>query len=140
MVEMEKRKVAAELIRDFAAAQLSNDEFDEQYPNSEDRAIQSIGSVLWLSWDDRFTHWLEGRYQLTDQQKALFERCIAFLQTELEYMGPLIGASVLDSVKGAWKRFVGDQHRVLTEGSLKDPYWPFSSQEQYRQHCPKAIT
>ncbi len=133
MVDMEQRRVAAELIRKFAAGQLTNDEFDEQYPHSEDKAIQTIGNVLWLSWDDRFTHRLEGRYQLTDQQKALFERCMAFLETELEYTGPLAGRSVLDSVKGAWKRLVGEQQRVLTEGSLKDPWWPFVSDKQHRK-------
>jgi hypothetical protein len=139
MVDTEKRRAAAELIREFAVGQLTNDEFDEQYPRSEDKAIQTIGNVLWLSWDDRFTHRLEGRYQLTDQQKAVFERCMAFLQTELEYTGPSAGTSVLDSVKGAWKRLVGEQQRVLTEGSLKDPWWPFASEEQYRQHGPSVV-
>jgi hypothetical protein len=140
MVDIKSRIAAAELVREFAAGQLTNDEFDEQYPHSEDRAIQTIGNVLWLSWDDRFTHRLEGRYQPTDQQKAVFERCMAFLRTELEYTGPSPGASVLDAVKGVWKRLVGEEQRALIEGSLKDPWWPFSSEEQYRQHSPKVAS
>ena len=140
MVDTKNRIVAAELVREFAAGQLTNDDFDEQYPRSEDRAIQNIGNVLWLSWDDRFTHRLEGEYQLTDQQRALFERCIAFLQTELEYTGPSVGGSVLDAAKGAWKRLVGKEQRILIEGSLDAPWWPFATEEQYRQHGPKAVT
>jgi hypothetical protein len=96
--------------------------------------------VLWLSWDDRFTHRLEGEYQLTDQQKSLFNRCVAFLQTELEYTGPLSGSSVLKAAKGAWKRLAGKEQRVVVQGSLKSPWWPFSSEEQYRQHNPKVAS
>ena len=140
MVDMKNRRAAADLIREFAAEKLTNDEFDEQYPQSEDRAVQAIGNVLWLSWDDRFTHRLEGRYQLTDQQKAAYERCVAFLQTELEYTGPSTGTSVLNAVKGAWKRLVGEGERVLIEGSLKDPWWPFASEEQYRQHSSQVAS
>ena len=140
MVDMKSRRAAADLMQEFAAGKLTNDEFDERYPQSEDRAVQTIGNVLWLSWDDRFTHRLEGRYQLTDQQKAVYERCMAFLQTELEYTGPSAGASVLNAVKGAWKRLVGEGERVLIEGSLKDPWWPFASEEQYRQHSSQVAS
>jgi hypothetical protein len=119
MVDMKSRVSAANLIKEFAAGRLTNDEFDEQYPDSEDRGAQTIGQVLWLSWDDRFTHRLEVEYQHTDQQKALFYRCIAFLQTELEYTGPSPGGSVLDAAKGAWKRLVGKEQRVVVQGSLE---------------------
>ncbi len=65
---------------------------------------------------------------------------MAFLQTELEYTGPSAGASVLNAVKGAWKRLVGEGERVLIEGSLKDPWWPFASEEQYRQHSSQVAS
>ena len=71
MVDTKSRTSAANLICEFAAGRLAIDEFDEQYPGSEDRAIRTIGYVL-LSWDDRFTHALQEKYQPTDRQKALF--------------------------------------------------------------------
>lgn len=137
MVDMKSRGLAANLIREFAAGRLTNDEFDEQYPESEDRGVQTIGQVLWLSWDDRFTHRLEGEHQLTDQQKALFDRCIAFFQTELEYVGPSPGGSVLGVAKGAWKRLLGKEQPVVVQGSLESAWWPFATEDQYRQHGSK---
>lgn len=140
MVDMKSRESAANLITEFAAGRITNDEFDEQYPESEDRGVQTIGRVLWLSWDDRFTHRLEGEYQLTDQQKALFDRCRAFLQTELEYIGPSPGGSVLGAAKGAWKRLVGNEQRVVVRGSLESPWWPFATEDQYRQYSSKMAS
>ena len=39
---------------------------------------------------DRHTHKLTGRHELNPEQKALFERCVAFLDSDLEYEWPAI--------------------------------------------------
>jgi hypothetical protein len=138
MVDMKSRMVAAELIEEFATGRITNDEFDEQYPRSDDRAVQTIGNSMWFFWDDRFTHRLEGKFELTDQQRDLFARFIAFLQTDLEYTGPVVGASVLDRLKSSWKRIVGKEELPSARGDASDPWWPFSSEEQYKRYVPNV--
>ena len=68
MVDTKSRKSAANVISELAAGHLAIDEFDEQYPGSEDRAIRTIGYVL-LSWDDRFTHALQKNISLRIDRK-----------------------------------------------------------------------
>lgn len=136
MVDTKSRKSAANVISELAAGHLAIDEFDEQYPGSEDRAIRTIGYVL-LSWDDRFTHALQEKYQPTDRQKALFDRCVIFLQTELEYTGPLAEGSAVRAAKNAWKRLMGKEQHIVVQGSLESPWWPFATEEQYRRYTPK---
>jgi hypothetical protein len=140
MLDVESRKIAVELVRKLAGGQLTNDEFDNQYPRSNDRAIITIWGFLWFCWDDRFTHKLEGEYRLTQEKIATVERCIAFLQTDLDYLGPSIGKGALDATVSMWRRFVGKENKIVIQGALDDPWWPFATEEQFRQYCQHEAT
>jgi hypothetical protein len=92
MVNREKRDLARRLIEKLLACEITNDEFSEHYPSPEknDQAVGAIYDALWGFWDDRHTHKLEGKYSLDPKARALFARCIAFLDSELEYEFPAI--------------------------------------------------
>lgn len=137
MVDAKSRAKAAKLIREFLDGQITNDEFDEQYPRSQDPALQNIWQCLWVFWSDLETHRLEREHALGSQQQALFERCIAFLHTDLEYIGPAVRVDFFAWLKRGWQ----ETKTALTgqpSNSPENPWWPFASEEQYRQHSPKV--
>lgn len=139
MVDTNSRATASELISKFAEGVLTNDEFDDQYPQSKDRAVQVVRDRLWFFWDDLKTHRLEGDYQLDAASKELLSRCIRFLGTNLEYTGPMIGGTLLSGITKTWRGLFSTADRSESDGDVNAPWWPFSSEEQYRQHSPAAI-
>jgi hypothetical protein len=92
MVNREKRVLAANLIRRFLEGQITNDWFANNYPSGvkDDAAIGAIYKRLWFFWDDLHEHKVEGKRQLSPEGRALFNRCIAFLDSDLEYEWPAI--------------------------------------------------
>jgi hypothetical protein len=90
MVKREKRDLARRLVEKFLAGEITNDDFVNDYPcrEKEDRVIAAIYDRLWGFWDDRRTHTLTGKYALNPEARALFEHCIAFLNSDLEYEWP----------------------------------------------------
>ena len=89
MVNREKRKVAAGLIDGLISGRITNDDFDAAFPrDKDDHALAAIYERLWFHWDDRRTHPLTGKDALDEPTRALFERCGAFLNSNLEYEWP----------------------------------------------------
>jgi len=90
MINREKRDIARRLVEKFLAAEITNDDFVNDYPcrEKDDRVIVAIYERLWGFWDDRRTHTLTGKHDLNPEARALFERCIAFLNSDLEYEWP----------------------------------------------------
>jgi hypothetical protein len=90
MVNRAKRKIASDLIERLLAGEITNDDFDAAFPrDKDDPALGAIYERLWFYWDDRRTHTLTGKDALDDAARALFERCRAFLDSDLEYEWPL---------------------------------------------------
>jgi|ERR1700680_219044 len=96
MVNREKRDTARALIRGLASGDLTNEDFENEYPrDSTDRALRAIYQRLWFYWDDLKTHKLTDRYALSEDAAKLFSRSSAFLATDLEYEWPSVGPSAL---------------------------------------------
>jgi hypothetical protein len=133
MVNREKRDLARRLVEKFLVCEITNDDFDAHYPSREkdDRAVGAIYEALWGFWDDRHTHKLEGKYALDPKARALFERCIAFLDSDLEYEWPPIQRVSLSSGllrmlglhKIADKKANGWTEKMNRFGRLE--VWPF---------------
>lgn len=90
MVNRGKRDLARHLVEKFLAGEITNDDLVNDYPcrEKDDRVIVAIYDRLWGFWDDRHTHKLTGKHELTPEARALFERCIVFLNSDLEYEWP----------------------------------------------------
>lgn len=89
MVNREKRMIATGLIRRFASAEITNDEFVEAFPRDKaDPALKAIDECLWYCYDDLQTHTLTGKHALTAEGQELFVRCCTFLESDLEYEWP----------------------------------------------------
>lgn len=133
MIDGKSRKKAAEVARRFFAGQISNFEFENQYPASKDRAIWAIGSTFWCFYDDLREHKLKGKWAINETTKKLMGRCIVFLHSSEEYKWPEIshpGARPVEYGKiskllNRHKR----QDRFLASGDIQ--FWPFINEQSY---------
>lgn len=89
MVYRRKRMLAAAVLRDFRDGKITNDEFVKRWPrNKGDRVFGALFEQLWFYYDDIQTHRLTGKYELPPVIRELFDRCIFFLESGLEYDWP----------------------------------------------------
>ncbi|MFH1226675.1 MAG: hypothetical protein V1701_02075 [Planctomycetota bacterium] len=91
MIDQGARKKAAVLIKDFRDGLIDNDEFVRDYPStkSKDTALHAIYTHLWFYYADISKHRLTEKHSLTEEGKAVFNRCIAFLESDKEYDYPI---------------------------------------------------
>src|SRR5438045_4147282 len=92
MINRSKRNLAAGLLRKFVATEITNDDFVNEYPRADrdDVAIGAIYEGLWGFWDDLDKDDLTKERNYDKATSALFERCIEFLYSDLEYEWPRI--------------------------------------------------
>lgn len=91
MVNRNVRIKAAALILQLISGEITNDDFEGQFPTEDsDSALKPIYRRLWQFWDDRSTHTLSGQRALGTEARELCNRCVAFLQSTLEYEWPSI--------------------------------------------------
>jgi hypothetical protein len=89
MVDVESRTNAALLLRRLASGRLTNDEFDEWYPEwSKDRGVGKVWEFGWSLYSDYFTYRLLGRHALSAKARRIVARCVLFLHSGLEYAWP----------------------------------------------------
>ena len=90
MVDLQARKNAADRLQQFYQCETTNDQFVESWDaiQSDDIALEEIYQVVWDYYDVLQTHKLEGRHSLDSISKGLFERCILFLRSDIEYPWP----------------------------------------------------
>lgn len=131
MIDSEARNKFAELVRGLASGLITNDDFEDNIPDSRDKAIISIFSEgVWFLYDDLREYKLKGKYALSKEEKSLVARCVLFLKTNYEYKWPSV--SIIErlisfmtfglvgySVKKQWKE----------AGDIE--VWPFLSDEQF---------
>jgi hypothetical protein len=137
MINREKRDLARCLIEKFLACQITNDDFVNAYPCREkkDRVIAAIYDRLWGFWDDNQTHALTGARELNPEARALFERCIAFLNSDVEYEWPPLEWRSLSQaflrLIGLWRIADrrGDEWTQKVRKIGKWEVWPFIREE-----------
>ena len=86
--DISARRRTAELLRQFAAGRLTNDQFEDAIPHSRDRAVREMFLFAWGFYDDLFEHRLRGRRRLSPEQRRVFARCCLFLHSGLPYQWP----------------------------------------------------
>ena len=133
MVNRDKRRIASDLIHRLLAGEITNDAFESQFPSdTSDPALAGIYEHLWFYWDGRKTHSLTGEHILNDEIRAVFTRCRAFLQSDMEYEWPsmsrapimLILLRLFGSRKAVEKREQEEMERIRSFGDFE--VWPFA--------------
>jgi hypothetical protein len=110
------------LIERFMRSEISSDQLEEQWPQSDDVAIEQIRLAVWYTYDDLYDH----RGPLGDRE--MLQRCAAFLRTSQPYTW---------RVPTVWERLVGTSVGIATLGLVKfkstgpelDAPWPFNAEQ-----------
>jgi hypothetical protein len=133
MIDIEARKKAAEVARRFVAGQISNFEFENEFPSSKDPAIWAIEDTLWCFYDDFEEHHLKGKWSVPEETKSLMIRWVMFLYSREEYGWPQISCPGVRPIEyGLFGRLFNRhkrQHEFLSSGDIE--YWPFITKESY---------
>jgi hypothetical protein len=125
MVDKPKRMEAAKLIEDFLSSRITNFEYSDRYPRSDDPVLFAIYSMLWFAYSDIREHRMDGKHALSREGQQVVEHCILFLKTEFEYHGPRKFQSLSAPFKRIWYKLRGT---VVPE--LISSAWPFDTPEQ----------
>ena len=89
MIDRLKRDEAAFLIARFASGEIDSDDLESDWPIcKEDRALDAVGSMLWLHYDDHKPRRMVGKEAASFEELLLFKRYQAYLQSDLPYEWP----------------------------------------------------
>lgn len=133
MVIPDKRRIASELIARYVSLEIDNDHLSDDFPRDKrDPALHAIWCNLWFHYSDT-NHKAEGKHQLSAEVRDLFDRCAAFLQTDLEYEWPAfkwinIGYG-LRRLLGFGKRLDQKFDEFKSHGDFE--VWPFIRREDW---------
>lgn len=147
MIDRNARLKATALIRQLVAGEVTNDDFERQFPTaSSDPALKAIYRRLWQLWDDRSTHTFSGMRALSGEARELCDRCVAFLNSALEYEWPsiavdapaaLILCRLLHLPERATRIENTINRRLANFGELS--VWPFRRRPEYNSALEKQL-
>jgi hypothetical protein len=154
MVDCEARRRAAQLVRRFGDGEITNDEFEDDWPDSrDDRALRAVGTMLWGSYSDLYPHRLVGKHALAEEGRRLFRRCALFLESDREYewprdsftgiggFGPVIRVLTLGLSYFADRWIERGHRRARAELEAAGDFgvWPFLQRADYEAACQRAV-
>jgi hypothetical protein len=133
MIHPSERHIASRLLEQFFKGEITNDEYDNEYPvRSGDAGLDVVYDRIWLYYSDLETHFLR-QETLTLADRQMFERCIAFLRTDFEYEGPLLRRGLPFPQRMMQLAGVLFPRQRKTDSRFLSPYWPFATADQHRQ-------
>jgi len=139
MINAHARRLASQLLADFLEGKITNDEYNDAFPSSpSDMGLDAVYRRIWAYYSDLHSHYLD-RSELSEEDIALFQRCVEFLKTDLEYEGPPL--SLRFPFSKMFRRLLGGDdapETVLGTANLGasaffTSHWPFASDAQYQQ-------
>jgi hypothetical protein len=134
MIDMNVRRRASILVAQLRDGVISNFDFEDRWPPKEksDRGLRAIRSMLWRSYDDNHEHRLVGEYALSGDERAIFDRCILFLNSDLDYRWP-----VDDFFP---KHSSSSSATLLTDLRVTgaDAIWPFFDEPEYNSRSRES--
>jgi hypothetical protein len=141
MINRHARQIAAEALRSFMDGSISNKEYERRYPSAKgDDALLEIYVQIWFLYADVETHFLTAERAPNDEDRAVLERCILFLQSDVEYQWPRQKLRLrfrILRLLGLGR--TGTQREEGLGGGDKKA-WPFWDQAQYAQAKTRRLT
>ena len=134
-IDPQARTKLAESTRWLVGARITNYQFDDAIPKSDDPAIREIyNQFLWLLYCDLREHRLSGPDKLGPAHRDVATRCILFLKSNLPYPWPVLSRikSALLTLGNLLTFGLAGRiyfRRVAAAGDLA--YWPFLSASQH---------
>lgn len=145
MVDRIQRDIAGHILRSFINGAITNDEFEAQFPRSEeDSALPAIKANVWMLYSDLHRHKLTGKHEPDPETRVLLERCVFFLDTDLAFEWPVPQVSLsnigknLRSRVGRWLGMEEGLKTVAKQAGLgggDEDVWPFFRRADYEVHA-----
>ncbi len=131
MIDRTQRDAARRLLRSFIDGEITNDDFEAQFPRSaEDSAIPAIKANVWMLYSDLRQHKLTGKHAPNAENRAILERCVLFLESDLEFKWPVPKISLTNILTNLWSRVrLEKPARQPSEGD--EDVWPFFRRQDY---------
>jgi len=140
MINRHARDIAADAVRDFMGGSISNREYERRFPTAkDDQALWAIHTALWSGYSDVSEHTMTGKHALNDEGRALVERCILFLRSDVEFQWPppkfrvqygLLRLLGLGRIVKRW------EDEDMSIGDMK--VWPFLTKAEYEEIASKS--
>ncbi len=135
MIDSRARSKLAEAARALVAGRITNDQFEDRVPRSDDPAIREIfAKGFWRLYGDLTEHRLVDAERLGPEKRAFAARCILFLKSGHPYGWPVhsrlgvFGLGLLNLLTlGLFGRVI--QRRLLASGNAE--VWPFRTDSEY---------
>jgi hypothetical protein len=139
MVSRQDRDVLIDLLVKFFSGDITNYQFEEGIPDSEDSGIWPIVSSVWCFYDDTIEHKVEDRSPLSEDNKEMFMRWILFLKTDNEYEWPPISYPGIRPLEhGIFSKLFGKklkEEKFISSSEYE--VWPFYNKESYEMAVAK---
>src|SRR5262245_56630937 len=91
MIDTVARNELADAIRALAAGLITNDEFEDRFPESLDPAVRAVFlGGAWGLYSDLSEYKLRGCYRLPDLARPEIARWVLFLKTKRPYAWPVL--------------------------------------------------
>ena len=140
MIDRQARDAAAKILQAFMDGAVSNYKYEDSFPKSkDDPGLHAIHVELLFYYSDVRQHKLIGGNTLSPEARALYERCVLFLKSDLEFQWPppqlklRYGFLRLLGLGRALKR------REEKEASIGEKqFWPFLNQDDYEKWLTKT--
>lgn len=131
--EQTQRRLGADLLRQFMAGEITNEQFHRSFPRSKsDAALKAIFRGAWVTYSDLREYRLVGKDAPNEKVRSILERCQLFLTTDLPFEWPEPKISLLSGILnllsfGSIARRSEKRLRELGEAD----YWPFIRKSDY---------
>jgi hypothetical protein len=140
MVDRHARDVAAEALREFMSGSISNKDYEWRFPRgTRDPALEAIYSYFWFSYSDTKEHTMTGDHAITDEGRAVVQRCLLFLKSDLAFQWParklLLAYPILRLIGLGWIVNRSPKRESSLGGEID--VWPCFTKAQYAQ-CKEA--
>lgn len=131
MIDRSARNKLAELLRSLASGMISNDQFEESIPDSEDKAIYEVFfNGGWCLYSDMKEYKLKGKDALEQVVKKEVARWVLFLKSNNEYAWPNV--PVLQRTLHVFSfGLLGTSYAKVWAASGDVDVWPFLKAEHF---------
>jgi hypothetical protein len=135
-IDITSRRAAASLLRQFASGRLTNDEFEDRWPDSPDPALCAVREAAWFLYSDLRAYRLDGANRLPFAVRRQVARWVLFLHSDLPYEWPVATRTekLVRSIAGLLTMSVATRLWKTARQVAEDAeVWPFFRRVDYRR-------
>jgi hypothetical protein len=139
MIDRQARDTAANVLQAFMDGAISNYKYEDGFPRSkDDPALHAIHVQLWFYYSDVRQHRLIEKHTLSPEARALYERSVLFLKSDLEFQWPPPQLKLrygLLRLLGMGRTLKRREEKEAAAGEKQ--FWPFLKRDDYEKWLAK---